>query len=128
VQDIIYLVFLATLMTLPTYAIYQGLILAKSMNIIELVCYTDSLHCINLPKGPTMRYHVYAILIQDVKDLIGQSNVIVCHTLREGNHCADFFAKLGANSNTELVYHTFPSADLLEVGSPYDRCSWNPLL
>jgi len=44
-----------------------------------------------------LSYHVYFVLIQDVKDLIGQSNVTVCHTLREGNHCADFFAKLGAN-------------------------------
>ncbi|MCI13385.1 S-like ribonuclease, partial [Trifolium medium] len=32
------------------YAIYQGLILAKDMTIGELVCYSDSLHCINLIK------------------------------------------------------------------------------
>jgi len=63
------------------YAIYQGLILAKTLDIIELVCYTDSLHCINLLKGLAMRFHVDAVLIQDVKDLIEQSNVIVSHTL-----------------------------------------------
>jgi len=34
---------------------------------------------------PTSKFHAYAILIQDVKDLIEQSNIIVCHTLREGN-------------------------------------------
>jgi len=109
------------------YAINHGLIFAKSLNIIELVCYTDSLHCINLLKGPPMRYHVYAVLIQDVKDLIGQSNVIVCHTLGEGTHCADFFAKLGANSDTELLYHTSLLDDLLHlirmdaVGTLYSR-------
>ena len=65
------------------YAIYQGLILAKSLNVIELVCCNDSLHCIDLPKGPPMRYRVYDVLIQDIKDLIGQNNVIVCHILLE---------------------------------------------
>jgi len=109
------------------YAIYQGLILAKCLNIIELVYYTDSLLCINLLKGPPMRYHVYVVLIQDIKDLIGQSNVIVCHTLREGNQCADFYAKLGANSDNELLYHASPPDDLLHlirmnaVGTLYSR-------
>lgn len=39
--------------------------------LTELVCYSDSLHCINLLKGPAVRFHVYAvIMIQDVKYLI----------------------------------------------------------
>lgn len=90
------------------YAIYQGLILAKILNIIELVCYSDSLHYINLLKGPTSNFHVYAILIQDAKDLIKQNNVIVFHTLREGNHCAGFMAKLRATLAVELLYHASP--------------------
>jgi len=53
----------------------------------------DSLHCINLLKGPTSKFLVYVVLIQDVKDLIEQNNFIVFHTLREGNQCADFMAK-----------------------------------
>jgi hypothetical protein len=74
--------------------IYQGLLLAKHLGILELVCYSDSLLCVNLLKDPTLRFHVYAFLIQDVKDLMEQSNIIVCHTLREGNQCAYFLAKL----------------------------------
>jgi len=97
------------------YAIYQGLILAKSLNIIELVCYSDSLHCINLLKGPTSKFHVYAVLIQDVKDLIEQNNVIVSHTLRKGNHCADFMAKLGASLDVELLHHASPTDELLNL-------------
>jgi len=62
-----------------------------------------------------MRYHVYAVLIQDVKDLIEQSNVIVCHTLREGNHCAYYFVKLGANSDSELIFQASPLDDLLHL-------------
>jgi ribonuclease HI len=33
-------------------AIYKGLMLARDMSIEELVCYSDSLHCVNLIKGP----------------------------------------------------------------------------
>lgn len=88
------------------YAIYQGLILARSLNIEDLVCYNDSLHCINLLKGPNLSFHVYAVLIQDVKDLMEQNNVTVYHTLREDNQCVDFMAKLGASSDTELLYHS----------------------
>jgi ribonuclease HI len=49
------------------YAIYKGFLLAKDMNIDELVCYSDSLHCVNLIKGPQVRYHILAVLIQNIK-------------------------------------------------------------
>jgi len=52
------------------YAIYQGLSLARSLNIEEIICYSDSLLSINLIKGLTLRFHIYAVLIQDMKDLI----------------------------------------------------------
>lgn len=97
------------------YTIYQGLILAKSLDITKLVCYSDSLLCINLLKGNTMRFHVYAVLIQDVKDLIKEFIVTICHTLREGNQCADFLAKLGASSEIELLLHASPLEDLLPL-------------
>ncbi|GAU26946.1 hypothetical protein TSUD_06180 [Trifolium subterraneum] len=49
------------------FAIYTGFTLAKNMAIDELVCYSDSFHSINLIKGPSIKYHVYAVLIQDIK-------------------------------------------------------------
>jgi len=70
----------ANILYVELHTIYQGLILAKSLNTIELVCNTDSLHCINLLKGPSMRCHVYVVLIQDVKDLIRQGNVTLSHS------------------------------------------------
>jgi len=86
--------------------------LAKEMDISELVCYLDSLHCINLIKGPNMMFNVYALLIQDIKDLIEQCNVIICHILHERNQCADFMAKLRASSNMDLLLHDSPLEDL----------------
>jgi len=32
-----------------------------------------------------MKFHAYAVLVQDIKELIDQINVTICHTLREGN-------------------------------------------
>jgi hypothetical protein len=51
-------------------SIYKDLLLAKTMDIDEFVYYSYSLYGINLIKGLSMKYHVYAILIQDIKDLI----------------------------------------------------------
>ncbi|CAJ2643293.1 unnamed protein product [Trifolium pratense] len=96
-------------------AIYQGLTLAKNMAIDELVCYSDSLHCINLIKGPNINYHVYAVLIQDIKELISQSNTTICHTFREGNNCVDCLAKLGASSDSDLTIHASPPEGLLDI-------------
>ncbi|PNX82695.1 replication A1-like protein [Trifolium pratense] len=78
------------------------------MNIDELVCYSDSLHSVNLIKGPHAKYHIHAVLIQDIKELLSQTNVSLYHMLREGNQCADFFAKLGAFSDADYLTHTSP--------------------
>jgi len=48
-------------------AIYHGLTLAKNLGITEFICYLDSLHYINLINGPIVKYHVYVVLIQDIK-------------------------------------------------------------
>jgi hypothetical protein len=48
------------------------------------------------------------VLIQDIKELLSQANVSLHHTLREGNQCADFFAKLGATSDVDFLTHASP--------------------
>jgi hypothetical protein len=85
------------------------------LNIEELVCYSDSLLSANLIKGPPVKYHIYAVLIQDIKELISQTNGTLHHTLREGNQCADFFAKLGASSDVDLLTHSSPPEGLREL-------------
>jgi hypothetical protein len=47
-------------------------------------------------------------LIQDIKELLSQTNVSLYHTLREGNQCADFFAKLGAFSDASFLTPVSP--------------------
>jgi hypothetical protein len=43
------------------YAVYKGFLLAKDMSVDELVCYSDSLHCVNLINGPQIKFHIYAL-------------------------------------------------------------------
>jgi ribonuclease HI len=54
------------------YAIFKGFLLAKEMGITDFVCYSDSLHCINILNGPSMRFHTFVVLIQDIKKLLKQ--------------------------------------------------------
>jgi len=96
-------------------AIYRGFLLATEMGLQELVCYTDSLLSISLITGHASNFHVYAVLIQDIKDLLSSTNFTIHHCLREGNQCADYMAKLGANSNDDLAYHATPPSDLLPL-------------
>jgi len=83
-------------------AIQHGLKLAINMGIEELVCYSDSLLSINLIFGVTSQFHIYVVLIQDIKDLLTTRSFSIQHTLREGNQCADFMAKLGVSTNAEF--------------------------
>jgi hypothetical protein len=85
------------------------------MGISDLVCYSDSLLSINLIVGNPSRFHVHAVLIQDIKVLLSQANYRIFHTLREGNHCADFLAKRGALSDVGLSLHHSPPDDLLPL-------------
>jgi hypothetical protein len=53
------------------------------------------------------------VLIHDIKDLLANYNYSLHHTLREGNQCVDFLAKVGATSDAALVSYSSPPIDLL---------------
>jgi len=56
-------------------AISHSITMANNLGYAEFACYFDSLVCINLINGPIERYHIYALLIQDIKHLLHQINV-----------------------------------------------------
>jgi len=62
-----------------------------------------------------MKFHVYATLIQDIKDLIIHNNTSILHTLREGDNCADFLTKMGAASGSVMTNHASPPEELLPL-------------
>ncbi|XP_024630300.1 uncharacterized protein [Medicago truncatula] len=97
------------------HAIFQGLRMISDMGISDFVCYFDSLHYVSLINGPSMKFHVYATLIQDIKDLVITSKASVFHTLCEGNYCADFLEMLGAASDSVLTIHVSPPDGMIQL-------------
>ena len=93
----------------------------------ELVCYSGSLLTVNLIKEDISQYHIYAVLIQNIKDIMSSRNFSIEHTLREGNQCTDYMAKLGASTDVDLSIHSSPPELLLpllktdEIGSIFIR-------
>jgi ribonuclease HI len=75
--------------------------------------FSDSQISIDLILRDDPKFHIYAVLIQDIKDLVANHIFSPLHTLREGNQCADFLAKKGATSDAALVIHSSPPVDLL---------------
>jgi len=107
--------------------LHQGLILAISLNCDDLACYSNSLLTVNLIKDDLPQYHVYVVLIKNIKDL-NSRNYSLQHLLREGNRCADFMAKLGASTDDVLSIHSShleglqPLLRMDELGSLFVRC------
>jgi len=81
--------------------------MAKNLGYAELASYSDSLDCINLTNVPIERYHIYAILIKDIKNASTNQCNSFSHSLR-GDQCADYMEKLEASSDDELLLHNFP--------------------
>lgn len=93
--------------------IYHGLRLAWERDFKEILCYTDSLCALKLIKEQHEEFHRYATIVQDNRDSMALPwKVELLHTLREGNQCTDYFAKLGANSDDKLRIFTHPPPGL----------------
>ncbi|MCH90659.1 ribonuclease H protein, partial [Trifolium medium] len=65
----------------------------------DLWCYSDSKTVIKLLSDHVNEWHHYAAIIYNIKDLLSRNwRVRLVHTLREGNTCADFLAKIEARN------------------------------
>lgn len=79
-------------------AMYHDLQFAWNHGHSRICVYSNSTHTIKLVSRQAKPSHLYASIIQNIKDLIGCDWLVqLNHTLREGNACADFLAKLGAS-------------------------------
>jgi len=80
-------------------AIYLGLRMDWEFGMSELMCYSDSKIAIKLIKEPVNDWHHYAAILHYIQELLSRDwQVELVHTLREGNACADYLAKIRANS------------------------------
>jgi len=81
-------------------SVYHGLRMAWEFGILELWCYSDSKTAIKLISEPVNTWHHCAAIIYNIKELLSRDwHVHMHHTIREGNACADYLAKLGAGSH-----------------------------
>ncbi|PNX61255.1 ribonuclease H, partial [Trifolium pratense] len=85
-------------------AVLHGLELCWVNGFRNIACYSDSLQAVALIRDGVSLFHKFANEIQSIRQLLRRDwNVVVDHTLREGNACADVLAKMGASANSSLV-------------------------
>jgi ribonuclease HI len=103
----------SNIMLAELLALYHGLRLAWELNIKDLLCYSNYGTAITLLTEPVDEWHHYAAILLNIKDILARDwRVKVTHTLREGNACADFLAKLGARNDAALSILTTPPAGM----------------
>ena len=70
----------------------------------KLVCFSDSLHVVQLLSKKVSRLHYYANLLELIQIyLIKEWDISIHHIFRERNSSADILAKLGAKHSESLV-------------------------
>jgi ribonuclease HI len=109
-------------------AIHNGLMLAWDIGYNDVSCRSDCKEALSLIHEPIFRPHKYVGIIDSIKELISRDwNISFVHTYREGNQCADFMAKLGANAMDCFGIFPEPPASLGSLllsdamGTPYTR-------
>jgi len=99
------------------FGVYHGLMLVISNSIQRVICETDSLEVFRLLQDPDHSHmHVYAFLLVKIfriKDHI--HNISFQHVLQEGNHYANFLAKLGRSSRLGVTFWHAPQSELKSV-------------
>lgn len=69
----------------------------------SLVCYLDSAVALSLISQEANPHHLHEAVMQGVRDLLARCwTVLLLHTWREGNSCADALAKLGVRQREVL--------------------------
>ena len=64
-------------------------------------------------KGEVGEFHHYLNIVQHIRMLIWQNwSVVLQHTLREGNSCADFLARKGSTSREYVTILANPPAGI----------------
>jgi hypothetical protein len=77
---------------LELLALKHGLMIAWDWGYRQVLCNSDSMDTFRLFLEGNIEFHHFgAINVMDIKDLLAREREVpLCHTLREGNHCAVF--------------------------------------
>ncbi|PNX70246.1 ribonuclease H [Trifolium pratense] len=95
-------------------AIFHGLQLCWESGYRKVICFSDSMQSVNLIRDGVSVHHRFANDIHSIRKLLANEwDVVINHTLREGNACADVMAKMGVMSTSLLVKIYTPPHELL---------------
>lgn len=93
-------------------ALFLGISLCWELGFRKVMCFTDSLNVLKLIEDGDHNFHSFGNEIALIRGMLRRDwNIQLNHTLREGNHCTDYLAKMGAkSSSTYIVLVTGKSA------------------
>ncbi|GAU33259.1 hypothetical protein TSUD_333820 [Trifolium subterraneum] len=97
-------------------AVYHGLKIAREAGYNRLFCYSDSKTVLDLLSKERNSFHCYAAIIANIQDLLVlEWDVSLKHSVREGNFCADFLAKLGSANDEKFSIWESPPPDMQDL-------------
>ncbi|GAU24479.1 hypothetical protein TSUD_319560 [Trifolium subterraneum] len=86
--------------------VLHGLTICWENGYRKINCLSNSLQLVNLIRSGVSLHHRFANEILSIRRLITRDwEVVLSHTLREGNSCADVLAKMGVVANTPFGYY-----------------------
>ena len=102
---------------------FYGLRLASRLRYGDVICIPDSTYALSLVQQPVDVRHRYASIIASVQELLRNTwNVVLKHSLREGNVCADFLTRMGSNSGFAYLELDCDSNSSLATTRPIRNC------
>ncbi|GAU39987.1 hypothetical protein TSUD_211080 [Trifolium subterraneum] len=94
-------------------AVLHGLQICWESGFRRITCFSDSLQTVNLIRDGVSTHHRSSNEVFIIHQLLANDwEVVIDHTFREGNACADVLAKMGAASDSPLVKISTPPCDL----------------
>jgi ribonuclease HI len=98
-----------TILFAKLMAMLHGLQICWESGYRRISCFSDSLQAFNLIRDGVSAHHRFANEVFSICQLLDRNwEIVVEHTLREGNACADVLAKMGAISGSSLVKLSSP--------------------
>ncbi|PNX93234.1 ribonuclease H [Trifolium pratense] len=93
--------------------VLHGLQICWESGFRRISCFSDSLQTVNLIWEGVSAHHRFANEVFSIRQLIARDwEVVIDHTFRKGNACADMLAKIGALSTSPLVTISTPPSEL----------------
>ena len=98
------------------WALRDGLVLCKNLNIQCLVVELDANMIVNVLTKPDYANNIISPILDDCKQMLTQfQQVQIRHFFRQANCCADLMARKGAEQQLDYCAFSSPPVDVLKI-------------